>query len=300
MSKLKSHKFRGAGVALVTPFDKKGSIDFLSMEKLIEHVIKNKIDFVLLSGTTGESPVITSEEKKELKEFLVKTVKKRVPILLGMGGNNTAELLSSFKKMNFDGIDGVLSVCPYYNKPSQEGLFQHYKAVSEVSPAPVILYNVPGRSVINIEPETTLRLADACPNIIGIKEATDNLDHVMKLIKQKPDGFLVTAGDDALALPLISIGADGLISVMSNAFPKEFSEMVNLALNNDFDKARKIHYKLHYLMQGLLSVGNPGGIKAILDILQIVPNRFRLPYVPISKEKYKELSVLVEKYLTNS
>ena len=299
MNKRKFNQFQGTGVALVTPFDKKGNIDFVSFEKLIEHVVGNKVSFVLLSGTTGESPVISSEEKKQLKEVLVRTVRKRVPVMLGMGGNNTSELVGSFEKMNFDGIDAVLSVCPYYNKPSQEGLFQHYSQVAEVSPVPVLLYNVPGRSVINIEPETTLRLADACPNIFGIKEATDNLDHVMKLIKQKPKDLLVTAGDDALAIPLISLGANGLISVMANAFPKEFSEMVNYALVSDFEKARKIHYRLHDLMQGLLSVGNPGGIKAVLDVMGIVPNHFRLPYVPVSKEKYKQISVLVEKYLTN-
>ena len=237
-------KLKGTGVALVTPFHKDGSIDFKSFRKLVDRCIDGKVEYLVPLGTTGESATMTTNEKKAVVDFVIEITDKRVPIVLGLGGNSTQEVLSTLEEFDFDGIDAILSVSPYYNRPSQRGIFQHYKMIGNASPVPVILYNVPSRTGSNIDSETTLQLANEIKNIIGIKEASGNLEKAMKIIQHKPKDFLVISGDDVITLPFLACGGDGVISVISNAYPKDFSEMVRLALDGNYDRARKIHYKL--------------------------------------------------------
>ncbi len=265
------HAFSGVGVALATPFLNNEDIDFESLAKQVEHVISGNVDYIVLFGTTGESSTISVEEKQLTVKKVAQMIGGRIPLVVGFGGNNTKELISGISDFDFSGVDAILSVCPYYNKPNQEGIYQHFKAVCNISPVPVIVYNVPGRTVVNMEPETTIRIAKACQNVIGIKEATDNMDQVMDLIARKPENLLVIAGDDALALPFMSLGADGAISVIANAFPKEFSNIVHYAAEGNFIQAREFHYKLLPLMQVLLKSGNPAGC------LGLCGNHFRLP-----------------------
>ncbi len=285
------HKFKGTGIALVTPFLEDGSIDFDSLKKLIEHDIKGGVEYLVSLGTTGETATLNKEEKLQVLRFTAEVVDGRVPLVAGFGGNDTRELLESIKAFDFKGYDGLLSASPYYSKPTQEGIYQHYKAVAYASPVPVILYNVPGRTSSNVTAETTLRLARDHKNIIAIKEASGNFDQVMQIIKNKPDGFLVISGDDLITLPLIGCGADGVISVIGNAMPADFSEMVRLALKNDFVAARKLHYKLTDLTNLLFVEGNPGGVKATLQHLGICTDQVRLPLWRISdglKAKLKQ------------
>lgn len=290
------NKFKGTGVAIVTPFHKDGSINFASLEKLIEHQINGKINYIVALGTTGESATLNKDEKNAVTRFIVDTVDKRVPIVLGIGGNNTQEVINNINSTDFEGIDAILSVSPYYNKPSQKGIFLHYKTIASVSPLPIILYNVPGRTGSNITAETTLKLANEIKNIIGIKEASGNLDQCMKIIKNRPKGFLVISGDDNLTLPMIALGANGVISVVANAFPAEFSEMVNLCLSGHFKKAQELHYKHTDIVNALFAEGSPGGIKALLDQMGLCNNYFRLPIVGVSKTHYNTIAQLVSNY----
>jgi len=289
------HKFTGTGVAIITPFNSDLSIDFNSLEKQIEHLISNNINYLVVLGTTGESVTQSESEKNELVKFIKEKVNKRVPIVLGMGSNNTQALVEKIKKTDFTGIDAILSVAPYYNKPTQEGLYQHFKAVSEASPVSVILYNVPGRTSSNISATTTLRLAHDFKNVVAVKEASGDFSQVMYIVKDKPDDFIVLSGEDALTLPLISAGVSGVISVVANALPKEFSEMVQLALNDNIKEAKKIHYKLLEFIDNLFVEGNPAGVKEALSIKGITENHLRLPLVPVSKETHQKLKSLLEK-----
>lgn len=285
------HKFKGTGIALITPFNGDGSIDFESLKKVIEHDIKGGVEYLVSLGTTGESATLNKEEKLEVLRFTAEVVKGRVPLVAGFGDNDTRELVESIKAFDFKGYDALLSASPYYNKPTQEGIYQHYKAVADASPVPVILYNVPGRTSSNVTADTTLRLARDHKNIIAIKEASGNFEQVMQIIKYRPEGFLVISGDDLITLPLIACGADGVISVIGNAMPAEFSEMVRLALKNDFVGARKLHYQLTDLTNLLFAEGNPGGVKATLQHLGIGGDQVRLPLWRVSdglKAKLKQ------------
>lgn len=281
--------FKGVGVALVTPFQADGSIDFSSLEKLVNHQIKNGTDYLVVQGTTGESATLTSEEKTAVLDFIIEINNKRLPIVLGIGGNNTAAVVGTLKNTDLSKVDGILSVSPYYNKPSQEGIYQHYKAISAATSKPIILYNVPGRTMSNVLPQTTLRLANECKNIVAVKEASGNLEQIMEIIQNKPEGFLVLSGDDALTLPHIAIGGDGVISVVANAFPNRFSKMVHAALDNNMDEARNYHYQLIKVIQQMFADGNPGGVKHVLKLLGITKEHLRLPLVPVNDTVAKKL-----------
>lgn len=283
------NKFKGTGVAIVTPFNKNNEIDYVSLQKLVEHVIDGGVNYIVLFGTTGEAPTIIIQEKQEAVKKVAGFINKRVPLVLGFGGNFTENLIKDIKSFDFSGVDAILSVCPYYNKPNQDGIYSHFAAIANATTIPIILYNVPGRTIVNIEPNTTIKLANTFKNIIGIKEATDNLDHVMGLINNKPEDFIVVAGDDALALPFMSLGADGAISVIANAMPSYFSSIINEAAKGDYDKARDNHYKLLPLMHALLKTGNPSGIKAVLNEMKLCENIFRLPVHPANKEQIELL-----------
>ena len=280
--------FRGTGVALVTPFLPDGSIDFNGLGNLVNHLIAGGIDYLVVLGTTGETATLTKDEKIAVVNHVLETTAKRIPVVLGLGGNNTKEIIDYIAYFDFKRIDAILSVSPYYNKPTQEGIFRHYQMIAGASPVPVILYNVPGRTSSNVTAETTLRLAEV-PNIIGIKEASGILEQIMHIIKDKPRDFLVISGDDALTLPIIASGGDGLISVVANAFPKIFSDMVKLALDGDFEAARRNHYKLFDVIRFLFSEGNPGGIKAALKILNITQDHMRLPLYRVSENTYQSI-----------
>ena len=293
-------RLKGTGVALVTPFHKYGTVDFSALEKIIEHTVSNGVDYLVVMGTTGESVTLSEDEKLAVLDFVIETNKKRVPLVFGMGGNNTQGIINTIKSSSFDGIDAILSVCPYYNKPQQKGIYYHYKTIASISPVPVILYNVPGRTGANIEAETTLSLASDFSNIIAIKEASGNLDQIMKLVKEKPDDFTIISGDDALTLPLMSIGVEGVISVVANAFPGEFSKMVKLCLKGDFKNARKIHYSLIEIINTLFEDGSPGGIKAALQILELAHNNLRLPVVKVNKSVYLQLNNLITNFKENN
>ncbi len=289
MKQLSEKSFKGTGVALITPFQKSGSVDFDSLEKVIKHILKGKCEYLVPLGTTGESATLSKKEKFELLEFVVNKVNKKVPIVLGLGGNNTQEVLQGFKEFNFKGVDAVLSVSPYYNKPTQQGIYEHYKLIAKASPVPIILYNVPSRTGSNITAETTLKLAKDFKNIIGIKEASGNMEQCMFIIKNRPSNFLVISGDDALTLPLIASGADGVISVVANAYPQQFSEMVRKALKGNFVEARKLHYQLLDVIPMLFTESSPPGVKAILNAMKICEENVRLPLVPVSKTHRKAL-----------
>ncbi|MFC2151652.1 4-hydroxy-tetrahydrodipicolinate synthase [Bacteroidota bacterium] len=289
------NKFTGTGVAIVTPFKADLTIDYSGLEKQIEHLISNGINYLVVLGTTGESVTQSESEKDELVKFIIAKVNRRVPIVLGIGGNNTQAILDKIKKTDLSQIDAILSVAPYYNKPSQEGLYQHFKAIAEVCPVDIILYNVPGRTGSNIKAETTLRLAHDFKNIVALKEASGDFSQAMYIIKDKPKNFVVVSGEDALTLPLISIGMSGVISVVANAFPKQFSTMVQLALKNDFNEAEKIHYQLLEFIDNLFVEGNPAGIKEALSIMGILENNLRLPLVPVSEKTNKKLKELINK-----
>jgi 4-hydroxy-tetrahydrodipicolinate synthase len=290
-----NNKFVGTGVAIVTPFKDNLEIDYEALEKQIEHLISNHINYLVVLGTTGESVTQTNEEKNDLVNFIKQKVNHRIPIVLGMGGNYTSSIVNKIHNTDFTQIDAILSVAPYYNKPSQEGLYQHFKAIAQVSPVPVILYNVPGRTGSNIQAKTTLRLAHDFENIVAIKEASGNFPQAMEIIKNKPSDFIVVSGEDALTLPLMSIGASGVISVVGNVFPKEFSTMVQLALSNNFTKALDNHYKLIELIDYLFIEGNPAGVKAALAHMGIIKNNLRLPLVPVSTETNKKIAELIKK-----
>jgi len=272
--------FRGLGVALITPFKSDFSVDYEALDDLIEYQLQNGADFMCILATTGETPCLTSEEKLTIKNRIVNKVRARVPILMGCGGNNTLSVVDELKHGDFGGIDGVLSVCPYYNKPSQEGLYQHFKAIASATNLPVVLYNVPGRTGINMKAQTTVRLANDCSNIVAIKEASGSLEQVDEIIKSKPNNFEVLSGDDALTFPMIASGAVGAISVIGNALPKEFSKMIRLEFNGEYEAARVIHHRFTDLFSLLFVDGNPAGVKAMLHQMGMIENVLRLPLVP--------------------
>lgn len=293
----KNTKFKGTGVAIVTPFSKDNSIDYKSLGKLVDFIIKGGVEYIVVLGTTGESVTLRKEEKQSIITHVIENVNKRVPIVLGLGGSNTQEIVNSLKKTaDFNHIDALLSVSPYYNKPNQRGIYQHYKAISEVSPLPIILYNVPGRTASNLSADTTLKLANDFKNIIAIKEASGNLEQCMKIIKYKPKDFSVISGDDMLTLPMIAAGADGVISVVANAFPKDFSEMTRQILAGNVKEAQKLHYKLTDIIEQLFADGNPAGIKAVLEMMKICTANVRLPLVKVNKATQNALTEMVEMY----
>lgn len=285
---------RGMGVALVTPFKKDKSIDFDALAKLLDYQIKSGADYLVALGTTAETATLSSKEKDELKRFIAERVAGRVPLVIGCGGNNTAAVIEELKTLNTDDFGAVLSVVPYYNKPSQEGIYQHYSAIAKSSPLPIILYNVPGRTGMNMSAETTLRLAAEHPNIIGVKEASGNISQMDEIIKKKHPDFLVISGDDGITFPLITLGAAGVISVIGNAFPKEFSKMVRLALNGDYDAARNIHHKFTDLFSLLFIDGNPAGVKCLLHAMGFIENELRLPLVPTRITTYEKIRQVLD------
>jgi len=287
-------KLTGTGVAIITPFRNDGSVDFKSLGKLLEHIIKGGIDYVVVLGTTGESVTLSKDEKKAVVNFVIEAVSSRIPIVVGIGGNNTQEILDSLNYNDFNNIDAILSVSPYYNKPSQQGIYEHFKTIAGISPVPVILYNVPGRTGSNMTGETTVRLANDFGNIVAIKEASGNMAQIMHILKNKPADFLVISGDDLITLPMMSMGAVGAISVIANAFPAEFTQMVNFALYGNFVKAATLQFKLLDMMNAIFEEGSPSGVKATLEILKVSPNNLRLPLVPVSEVMYKKLEQLVK------
>ena len=288
--------FTGTGVALVTPFRKQETIDFSKLESLINHILAEGADYIVALGTTSEAATMTETERHALQDFIVESVGGRCPVMLGLGGNNTLAVTDAIANTNFDGISGILSVAPYYNKPNQRGLAQHFKQIADASPVPVIIYNVPGRTGVNIMAETTLQLATECPNIIGIKEASGNIGQVMQILRSKPANFAVISGDDALTYPMITLGASGVISVMANALPKEMSSMVRYAMKGDIKKALPLHYRMLPLMNAIFEEGNPSGIKALLEIEGLIGNTLRMPLVKVSKGLYNKLSSLYDEF----
>ena len=287
------NRFRGLGIALVTPFRHDGSIDFDALNRLVEYQIRGGADFLCIMGTTAETPTLTKQEKQQLKEHLVERVAGRVPLLMGCGGNSTAAVVREIQQTDWSGIDGILSVCPYYNKPSQEGLYQHYKAIAEASPLSVVLYNVPGRTGVNMTAETTLRLATDFENVVAVKEASGNITQMDDIIKNKPAHFDVISGDDGITFPLITLGAVGVISVIGNALPAEMSRMVRLALRGEYDSARNIHHKFTELFKLLFVDGNPAGVKAMLSEMGMIGNYLRLPLVPTRLTTMQQISEIV-------
>ena len=273
--------FKGLGIALITPFKEDGSVDYDALIRLVDYQLNNGADFFCILATTGETPTLTREEKQKIKDLVVDYVQARVPILMGCGGNNTAAVIEELQTADFKGIDGILSVCPYYNKPSQEGLYQHFKAIAAATQLPVVLYNVPGRTGVNLQAATTVRLARDCQNIVAIKEASGNLEQVDEIIKNKPSDFDVISGDDSLTFPMVSCGAVGVISVIGNALPKEFSRMIRLQMRGEYDPARTIHHRFTDLFSLLFVDGNPAGVKAMLSEMGFIENKLRLPLVPM-------------------
>lgn len=273
----------GTGIALITPFHPDGSVDYDGLSRLIDHVITGGVDYVVSLGTTGETATLTTEEKAQILRHTVETVNGRVPVIAGFGGNNTRQVIDDILQADLSGITAILSASPYYNKPTQEGIYQHYMAIATAAPIPVILYNVPGRTSSNITATTTLRLAHDHPNIIGIKEASGNLEQCMDIVKDKPDGFLVISGEDALTLPMISFGMDGVISVIGNAFPQSYSQLVQLAMQGNFSAATQLQWKLADMLKLLFVEGNPAGVKCALRHIGICGDTLRLPLVNVSK-----------------
>ena len=287
--------FRGLGIALVTPFTTDGEVDYKSLKKLVEYQIDNGADFLCILATTGEAPCLTKDEKDKITELVKEVNKGRIKILKYCGGNNTLAVVDEIKNTDWSGIDGILSICPYYNKPSQEGLYQHFKAISQASPLPIVLYNVPGRTGINMKAETTVRLARDFDNIVAIKEASGSLEQVDDIIKHKPDNFDVISGDDALTFSMVASGAAGVISVIGNALPKQFSRMIRLEFKGEYEPARKIHHMFTDLYSLLFVDGNPAGCKALLNDMGMIENVLRLPLVPTTiKTKERMAAILKE------
>ncbi len=286
--------FKGLGIALITPFQTDGSVDFTALKRLVEYQLQHGADFLCILATTGETPCLTKDEKQEIKNTVVEVNKGRVPILMGCGGNNTAAVVEEIKNTDWKGISGILSVCPYYNKPSQEGLYQHFKTIASASPLPIVLYNVPGRTGINLQASTTLRLANDCENIIGIKEAAGSLEQVDEIIKGKPDRFDVISGDDALTFSMVASGAAGVISVIGNALPKEFSRMIRLEFHGEYEAARKIHHSFTELYSLLFVDGNPAGVKALLHEMGFIENVLRLPLVPTRITTVEKIAAILK------
>jgi 4-hydroxy-tetrahydrodipicolinate synthase len=287
-------KFKGTGVAIITPFKNDSSIDFAACERVINQVIKGGVNYIVAMGTTGESPTLTKDEKKALISYVVEVIDNRVPLVVGIGGNNTQDVINCIRQANLTGVDGILSVAPYYNKPNQRGLFQHFKAIATCSPIPVILYNIPGRTNVNLTADTCLELAHECENIVGVKESSGDITQIMKIIKGKPENFNVISGDDMMTLPLVAVGGSGVISVLANAFPSQCSELVNHALKGNFKSAREIQFRLIELTELCFIEGNPSGIKAMLNVQNICQNNLRLPLVPVTRTVYTRIQKAVE------
>jgi 4-hydroxy-tetrahydrodipicolinate synthase len=287
-------KFRGAGVAIVTPFKNDSSIDFAALGRVVNHVINGGINYIVVMGTTGESSTLTKDEKKAIISYVVEITDNRVPIIAGFGGNSTQEVINSIKHANLTGVDGILSVAPYYNKPNQRGLFQHFKAIATCSPVPVIMYNVPGRTCSNISSETCLELATECENVVGIKEASGDIAQIMRIIRSKPDNFSVISGDDMMTLPIIAAGGSGVISVLANAFPAATSELVANSLKSNFKLAREIQLRYLEMTELLFIDGNPAGVKAMLNIMNLCQNNLRLPLVPVNRTIYSRIQKAID------
>ena len=287
--------FKGLGIALITPFTSEGRVDYDALKRIIEYQLANGADFLCILATTGEAPCLTQQERDDITAFIRERVAGRVPILKYCGGNNTAAVVEEIKTTDWTGIDGILSICPYYNKPSQEGIYQHFKAIAEVSSLPIVLYNVPGRTGVNMKPETIVRLANNFANIVGVKEASGSMEQVDEIIKNKPHRFDVISGDDALTFSMVASGAAGVISVIGNALPKEFSRMIRLEFNGEYESARKIHHKFTELYSLLFIDGNPAGCKALLNDMGMIENVLRLPLVPTTiTTKQKMAAILKE------
>lgn len=280
---------KGVGVALITPFKKDSSVDYNALARLIDYQLQNGTDYLVALGTTAETPTLNDDEKRKILDMVLTRVNGRIPVILGEGGNDTCAIAERLSKSDYHGVDAILSVTPYYNKPSQEGLYQHYKTIAGASPLPVILYNVPGRTGVNMTAETTLRIASECQNVIAVKEASGNMAQMDEIIKRKPDDFDVISGDDGITFPLITLGAIGVISVIGNAFPKEFSRMVRLALEGDFNSALNIHHSFSELFNLLFIDGNPAGVKCMLSMMGYIDNILRLPLVPTRITTYEQM-----------
>ena len=291
---MKQTKLRGMGVALITPFKEDGSVDYAALLRLVDYQLQNNTDFLCVLGTTAETPTLTPDEKKRITQLVIERVNGRIPILLGVGSNCTQTVIDTLKQDDMTGVDAVLAVVPYYNKPSQEGIYQHYKAISESTDLPVVLYNVPGRTGVNMTAETTLRLARDFKNIIAVKEASGNITQMDDIIKNKPENFNVISGDDGITFPLLTLGAVGVISVIGNAFPREFSKMVRLALQGDFEHALPIHHQFAELFKLLFVDGNTAGVKAMLNAMGLIENRLRLPLVPTRITKFENMRAILD------
>lgn len=276
-------KFRGTGVAIVTPFKNDSSIDFAALGRVVNHVISGGVNYIVVMGTTGESVTLTKDEKKAIISYVVEVTDNRVPLVVGIGGNNTQDVINCIRHSNLKGVDGILSVAPYYNKPSQRGMLQHFKAIATSSPIPVILYNVPGRTCSNISSDTCIELAKQCENIVAVKEASGDMAQIMRIIKGKPDNFGVISGDDLMTIPIIASGGSGVISVLANAFPAPTSELVSFSLKNNFRSAREILLRYLEIIELLFIDGNPAGVKAMLSIMNLCQNNLRLPLVPVNR-----------------
>jgi 4-hydroxy-tetrahydrodipicolinate synthase len=284
---------KGTGVALITPFTKNGDVDFNALTNIIEHAITGGVEYLVALGTTGESVTLSKEEKKQVYAHVTKQAAGRVSCVAGLGGNNTQEILDTISHFNFEGYDAILSVSPYYNKPSQEGIYQHFMAIEAASPVPIILYNVPGRTGSNMSAATTLRLANASEKFVAIKEASGNAEQFMDLLNEKPADFEIISGDDNLTLPFLAMGMSGVISVIGQAYPKEFTSMVRLGMDGRFVEARQLHYKLYNLMKGIFLDGNPGGVKYVMSKMGLCENVVRLPLAPINADLQKKLDALM-------
>ena len=286
--------FRGLGIALITPFTEDGEVDYKALTDLVEYQIDNNADFLCILATTAEAPCLSREEKDKITKTILEVNRHRVPILKYCGGNNTRGVIDEMRNTDWTGIDGILSICPYYNKPSQEGLYQHFKAIAAESPLPLVLHNVPGRTGVNMKAATTVRLAKDCPNIVAIKEASGSLEQVDEILKNKPRNFEVISGDDALTFSMIASGAQGVISVIGNALPKEFSRMIRLEFNGEYEAARKIHHKFTDLYSLLFVDGNPAGVKALLNDMGFINNVLRLPLVPTNIETKQKMADILK------
>lgn len=287
-------KLKGTGVAIVTPFKSDYSIDFSALGRVIDHVLNGGVNYIVALGTTGESVTLSHDEKNAVISYVIEKIDKRVPLVVGAGGNNTQEVISTIRQADLSGVDAILSVAPYYNKPGQRGLFEHFKAIATSCPLPVILYNVPGRTSCNISAETCLELAHECENIVAVKEASGDLVQIMKIMKGKPENFSVISGDDTLIIPIIAAGGIGVISVLGNAYPAQTSEIVNLALKSNFKSARELHFHFIEMIEMLFIDGNPAGVKAMLNKMNICQNNLRLPLVPVNKQVQARIEKAME------